>query len=460
MSESTSIPNKNQLPSEVKEVLFGSKTLDYLESSLEEAGVSDPDVSVLNSSLFFLATGETDAKMFLDGLISAYGLADEKAHELASRVVSKLLLPYQSVLPASIEDLVSGSRATQKQPQVEQAAESEQKPTAQKKPVIIEPDFSSEETEVKTIAQEKAPMIETVEPLDVPGIVKEICGNPAFQFSDPQLQERCVKLIESRVRDVRTPEQTRAQLEKTIDKGGLGVTGRRLSDMLAMIEGRVLAFQGNFAQEEQRKRAEKRSGLPDKAELAKKEEALLTKKYVALTGKVPDAHVAPAAPSVSRTSVAISAHHEQLVREGKIDAGKVKQAVQDAQQVAATPRLRVTASMQEVTFEKRLSGPVDELRSLTLTDFRRLSKDSSAAATKIKDKVESLEDQGYDKKVEAVQAWRSSPLNQMYVGITRDAVLLGVSVAEILEKKRAAGEEVLTDEELKAVMKLNADLRF
>ena len=48
----------------------------------------------------------------------------------------------------------------------------------------------------------------------------------------------------------------------------------------------------------------------------------------------------------------------------------------------------------------------------------------------------------------------------MYVGITRDAVLQGVAVAEILGKKRTAGEETLSDEELKAVMKLNADLRF
>jgi len=135
--------------------------------------------------------------------------------------------------------------------------------------------------------------------------------------------------------------------------------------------------------------------------------------------------------------------------------------IQEAKAQAVTHRKSAdTPSMQEVTFTKRLSGPLDELRTLSLTDFRRLSRDPGQAATKVKDKVDLMEDQGYDKKVEAVQAWRSSPVNQQYVQLTRDAVLSGVSVADILTKKRAEGVEVLSDEELKAVMQLNADLRF
>lgn len=429
----SSIPPR---PTVIPPVLRQAKTVDRYRELLLGLGIEDPNEAKLAFLVMNLVSGAVSPEAFLTKMAASFSLTSTQVQEMTNHIVDEILTPMEKDLPFSLLELKG-------------------KPSA-----FVEPDFSKEESEASKITQDKAAILETKEPLDIPGIVKEICGNPAFQFTDPQLQERCVKLIESRVRDVRTPEQTRAQLEKTIDKGGLGVTGRRLSDMLATIEGRVAAYQGNLAQEQQRKRIEKQSRLPDKAALAKKEEALLTKKYVELTGKVPDTHVAPAAPCVSRTSVAISAHHEQLVREGKIDAGKVKQVVQDAQHSAAASRVRTTASMQEVTFEKRLSGPVDELRSLTLTDFRRLSKDSFAAATKIKDKVESLEDQGYDKKVEAVQAWRSSPLNQMYVAITRDAVLLGVSVVEILDKKRTAGEDLLTDEELKAVMKLNAELRF
>jgi hypothetical protein len=290
--------------------------------------------------------------------------------------------------------------------------------------------------------------------------VKEICENPTFAFDDPSLQARCAKLIESRVRDVRTPEQTRTQLEKSVDNGGLGVTGRRLSDMLALIEGRVAAYQGNVSQEEQRKRDAQRAAKPDKAAFVKQEETLLTKKYVALTGKVPDAPISPAGPSITRTSAALSAHHEQLSREGKIDARKVKEVIAGAQPSANASRHHATPSMQEVIFEKRLSGPIDELRALTLTDFRRLSKDAAQAATKVKDKVDLLEEQGYDKKVQAVQAWRASPLNQMYVALARDAVLAGTSVAELLAEKHSANVDTLSHDELKAVMLINAHVRF
>ncbi|MBI4592308.1 hypothetical protein HY733_02570 [Candidatus Uhrbacteria bacterium] len=407
------------LPSEVSLALLSASTFDFAERLLSESGVADAvnaDVTLLSSSTRLLATGNISAQQYVKQIVEQYGIGEPEARALAALFVSEILFPYKHLLDIPVEEFVR--------------------------------DWKGEKVQIK----------ETV--FDIPSIVKEICGNQEFEFEDPSLQERCAKLIESRVRDVRTPEQTRAQLEKPVEQGGLGVTGRRLSDMLQTIERSVLAYQGQVIAAQALEREQKPT-RPDRETLAKKEEALLTKRYVELTGKVPGEHIVPAGPDVSRTSAAISVHHEQLTREGKIDAAKVKEAVQRSQETTVPARrAKSLASMQEVTFEKRLSGPIDELRSLTLTDFRRLSKDPFQAATKVKDKVDLMEEQGYDKKVEAIQAWRSSPLNQMYVKLTRDAVLTGTSVVEILAKKRAAGEETLSDEELKAVMKSNADLRF
>ncbi len=421
--------------SRLDSILQEESTYETYSEILSQAGLNDADESLLGFYVMRLVNRKLLPSGFVGEITKEFGVKPEVARRIVQAVVEGVLAPLANDLPFSLLELKGRS-------------------------TVVEPDFSKEEAEVASIAKEKAPIIETKGPLDVPGIVKEICENSAFKFEDATLQERCAKLIESRVRDVRTPEQTRAQLEKAVEQGGFGVSGRRLANMLSMIEGRVLALQGNLDQEEQRKRDEKLGAVPNKADLAKKEESLLTKRYVELTGKVPTEHVAPAAPAVSRTSVAISAHHEQLSREGKIDPSKVKEAIMASRESQMDARPKTTASMQEVRFEKRLSGPIDELRSLTLTDFRRLSKDSMQAATKVKDKAESLEEQGYEKKVEAIAAWRSSPLNQQYVTLTRDAVLTGTSVAEILGKKRLAGEETLTDQELNAIMKLNAELRF
>ena len=116
--------------------------------------------------------------------------------------------------------------------------------------------------------------------------------------------------------------------------------------------------------------------------------------------------------------------------------------------------------MQEIAFSKRLVGPVEELRTMSLTDFRRLSKDARQAATKVKDKVGLLEGEGTDKKIEGIKAWRSSPLSKMYMEVTRDAVLKGVPIVELLAQLRSSKTETLTDEELKVIMELNGELRF
>lgn len=443
----------------IESVLSDPSTYKVYVELLDGQGLHGVDETLVSIFVGRLTRGSLKPEEFVPALMEEYRLDEESTKQVTEGIMQRVLSKVEKDLPFALDELTRDPSA----PAVPSTT-SGRDDTDKREAVVTDGAKKEDDTklddELEEIKQQKADVIEKKGSLDIPGIVEEICGNPAFQFEDATLQERCAKLIESRVRDVRTPEQTRAQLEKAVDKGGLGVTGRRLSDMLALIEGRVSAYQGNLGQEEQRKRLEQRAAMPDKAELAKKEETLLTKKYIQLTGKVPDAHVAPVAPSVSRTSVAISAHHEQIAREGKIDAGKVKEAIQGAQQAAVAPRPKATPSMQEVTFEKRLSGPIDELRSLTLTDFRRLSKDVMQVATKVKDKVDLMEEQGYDKKVEAIQAWRASPLNQMYVGVTRDAVLTGTSVTELLSRKRVAGEETLSDEELKAVMKLNADLRF
>jgi len=333
----------------------------------------------------------------------------------------------------------------------------------------IEAFTREDEKEVIQVQTRASEILNEKGPADVPSIVNDICKDPSFHFEEPLLQDRCRKLIESRVRDVRDPVQVRSQLEQSIDKGGLGVSGRHLADLLERLEGHVEVYQSLLLKQQQQEQKEEQEEVRIKKEEkaqaleqhVQKEEQVLSKRYISLTGKMPTERVLPVAPPMSRTSAAISAQHELLQREGKIDVGKVRSIVEQArEQRPRAPQPSVRPSMQEVIFTKRLSGPLDELRTLTLVDFRRLSRDPVQAATKVKDKVDLMEEQGYDKKVEAVAAWRSSPVNQLYVQLTREAVLKGTSVKDLLFQKREQKEEIFSDEELKALMRLNADLRF
>jgi hypothetical protein len=351
--------------------------------------------------------------------------------------------------------------------QKEEQPEPRPEPVATKKPAKprIDAFTPEDEAEVANIKEARAELLNTSLVTDVGSVVKQICENPVFSFEDPLLEDRCAKVVESRVRGVRNPFQTRSQFERSVDKGGLGVSGRRLADLMQAIETHVHAYEKNYAEHHGALREKAKQEAIEKqdqrAEHAKAEERHMTKRYVELTGKMPGESVAPAAPSARRTSAAISAHHELQQQAGRIDAARVKQVIDQTKEVQPKRRPQVRKpSMQEVVFEKRLAGPTDELRQMTLTDFRRLSSDPQQAATKVFDKAELLEEQGHDKKVAAVEAWRESPVNRLYVALTRQAVLDGVPVMEVLNQKRTAGEDVFTDEELDAVMKLNDRLRF
>jgi hypothetical protein len=320
-----------------------------------------------------------------------------------------------------------------------------------------------DQLEIDAVAQQK-PLIAILPTIDIAAIIKNICEHPVFQFADAMLQERCKKIVESRVRDVRDANATRAQFERAVEQGGLGVTGRRLADLTQALEAQVDAYQAQVmkdqAQKKESAQQEKRLSQEQKTQLSKREDKLLTKRYVQLTGTSPSQSISPVAPTGARVTSAMSASDALARQEAQIDTQKVRSVIEAAKPLVQPSQPIGNPSMQEVSFEKRLSGPVDELSSMSLMDFRRLSRDPQQAATKVKDTVDLLEEQGYDKKIAAIQAWRSSPLNQLYVGLTKDAVLKGLPMTEILAQHQALDKETLTETELKVLMELNGALRF
>jgi hypothetical protein len=108
----------------------------------------------------------------------------------------------------------------------------------------------------------------------------------------------------------------------------------------------------------------------------------------------------------------------------------------------------------------RLAGPIEQIHRLTLVEFRRLSKEPAKAVQKILDQVALLEEEGYDRKSQAVSAWRASPLYRQYLSLNQEALTRGLSVEDVIRQKLAAGEQVITVEDLQAILDLNAKLRF
>ncbi len=115
--------------------------------------------------------------------------------------------------------------------------------------------------------------------------------------------------------------------------------------------------------------------------------------------------------------------------------------------------------MADVKFVPKLTGPVDELRSLTVKDFRRLSRDPHEATLKIRDKIDLLEEQSFEVKTAGIKAWQDSEVNRLYLEMLRRS-LEGRPILDIITEKEAKNEPVLAKAEFDAVMELNRKLRF
>ena len=106
-----------------------------------------------------------------------------------------------------------------------------------------------------------------------------------------------------------------------------------------------------------------------------------------------------------------------------------------------------------------MTGPVEAIRSTSLADFRRLSKEPTEATLKIKDKIDLLDEQSFEVKAEGIKAWHDSETNKLYLELLR-ASLEGKPVVDVITEREAASQPTLSKAEFDAVMELNRNLRF
>lgn len=333
--------------------------------------------------------------------------------------------------------------------------------------------FSTEdEAEVKQITQtKKAAMEMPVLITDTKAAAEKIAADAKIAFATGELKTRFEHIIDARLRDVRDGFETREKLEASVDQGGVGLAGAPLVAVMEMVERmdalhhKALAV--GMAEKKEAHVAQKVQRAHEAEDVAAREAQVMAKRYAEITGKAPTEIIAPtpSRPTSATTASAVNA------REQNIDTAKVRAAIEAAKapEPKVTPVLSEASipstpsgrpKVEDIRFERKLAGPIEELRLLTLTDFRRLSKDPHQAILRVQDKVEIASQEGYDRRIAAIRAWRESPLSQMYVALSRESLISGKGIAQILAEKRTAGEDVPSDDELKAIVELNGTLRF
>ncbi len=132
-------------------------------------------------------------------------------------------------------------------------------------------------------------------------------------------------------------------------------------------------------------------------------------------------------------------------------------------QVISRPAPTSSAShpaMQDIKAMPKVMGPIEELKFLDLLNFRRLGHNPKEATDKILNKIKLLEQEGYDKMVAGVLAWRQSPLNRLYLRLGQEALDKNVPLKDYVLSLQNTGKEQLSFQDIEALLSLNSKLIF
>lgn len=116
--------------------------------------------------------------------------------------------------------------------------------------------------------------------------------------------------------------------------------------------------------------------------------------------------------------------------------------------------------MDDIKKGQKIGGPLEEIGSMNLADFRRISKSPKEAVTRISQLFSMLEEEGFNRKMAGQRAWRQNPVNKLYLAIGQESLIEKKDIQKIIEGRKAQGKEYLSKDEFDAIMELNKKIRY
>ncbi len=221
----------------------------------------------------------------------------------------------------------------------------------------------------------------------------------AVPFSIPsQLHGRLHALIQSRIKDIRSDVQVQTYVMRSIEQGGLGLREQEAQSLVETIHS-VLSV--------------------------RKEKDI---------------------PGPRKTIIHTPTPQRPRVEEKNMESSRAPQPA----------RREKTVSFQDIHPPKKQDvamGPVEEISSMDLINFRRLSEDPHSAVEVLREKIQTIREDSYLEYVKAQDAWFHSPLYAMYLAHLGKALEKQNTLKDVLDAD-------FTSDDISVVSKFSEELRF
>lgn len=311
--------------------------------------------------------------------------------------------------------------------------------------------------------------------IDLESKVDNIISQSGVSLADSETLKRFRNIITARLKDVRDQVQTRDMLLSSPLVGGMGFDTATADSILAIINQEFNDLDSQLREsvssepfsdlkaEAQRILAEPIAETP---QLFFDSSFLTPERGQALESKLGGRNDIQKTGVLSpQTTPPIKIDLEEIKETKEIPIPTISRVATPSSKPLSVRRPIVSPvfgkpKIEDVKFRPRLTGPIEEIRSMNLTDFRRLAPTPKEAIEKILAKMDILEEESFTRKIQAVQAWKESDVYRLYLELGDQSMEQKKPLAEVISERQKNNQPTLTEEEFGAVMELNRRLRY
>ncbi len=267
--------------------------------------------------------------------------------------------------------------------------------------------------EEKMPVKTDAPMVSAKRDDQVEEVIRKIGFGVA-----PDLQGRLKSLILAKLKDIKSEDEMRDMLLRPVKNSGLGLSEGQVEKIIKLCREVLGANAAKAASDNAQTPIlkGKSSGMALMVEPPELPMVIPVKSSFSVKNSTP-----PVAPNKSATDTIVS----KIIKENMVDEPMFK--------ISNKPAVRQV--VQDISVPDMEMGPVEEFKSITITEFRRLSSNPEEAAKRLYQKMSNLQEESFVWYLDAVAAYHNSPLYLEYMSVVSQSLAERKSLANVLAAK-------------------------
>lgn len=311
-------------------------------------------------------------------------------------------------------------------------------------------------------------------PADFDTIAQRVIDQHQLAFPDELLTKRAVSMLKAQLKGIRSSDDTKAMMMRPPKVGGLG-----LDPDLATAVTVSIASLADKAKEQGMTREPAEPTPPPLPRIPPPEEQRpavmppLTRDFSGLKPDAPAVNVTepprmsrpimrpadiPAPPPMPTARLNTQPSSSKPV--AAVAAPGPEQMKSAPSPANQRPRSSDRPAVADITMPASTLGPAEEMKSYTLSQFRRLGQGVGESTNKILGKLQNLQNESFALWAQAVAGWRQSEVYRIYLDMGRESLEQSISIDQVIKHRAASALPYLSEHEFNALADMNRRLQF